>query len=91
MYLIVTFVSAIISGILWFIFKDRKKLHLDILTIAFSAATLMWLVDAFVAVANGEPFVSFEASDGIIAIATVVGGLFLWLLVGFILNNKEKE
>ena len=92
MYFLTALVCTIIAGVLFFFFRDRKGLHLDILTIIFGAATLMWLVDCIYSAAKGEGFLSFDDPvDGYIALFTVLGGLFLWLLLGFILNNREKQ
>jgi len=92
MYFLTALVCTIIAGVLFFFFRDRKGLHLDILTIIFGAATLMWLVDCIFSAASGEGFLSFDDPvDGYIALFTVLGGLFLWLLLGFILNNREKQ
>ncbi len=91
MYFLTALVCTVIAGVLWFIFKDRKQLHLDFLTIIYGAATLMWLVDCIFSAAGGEPFLDFsEPKDGWIALATLIGGLFLWLLVSFILNNNQR-
>ena len=90
MYFIVSLVSAIIAGALWFFFRNRKGLHLEILAIIFGAATLMWLMDVIFTAAEGENPFGFEALDGWISLWTILGGTFLWLLLSFILNNKQK-
>ena len=90
MYFIVALVCSIISGVLWFIFKDRIKLHLEILTIVFGAATLMWLVDVIFTATKGENPFGFTPLDGQIALWTVLGGIGLWMVLSFILNNKER-
>lgn len=92
MYFLTALVATIISSVLWFIFKDRKKLHLEILAITFGAATLMWLVDCIASAIGGEGFLSFDDPlDGWIALWTVLGGLFFWIVISFILNNREKK
>ncbi len=92
MYFLTALACAIIAGVLYFLFKDRKALHLDILAIIFGAATLMWLVDCIYSAISGEGFLSFDDPvDGYIALFTVLGGLFLWIILGFILNNKDKK
>ena len=91
MYFLTTLVCAIIAGVLWFFYRDRKALHLDVLTITYGAATLMWLIDCIFSAAGGEPFVSFDPKDGWIALASFVGGIFFWLVLSFILNNNKKE
>ena len=91
MYFLTALACALVSGLLWFLFRKRTKLHLEILTITFGAATLMWLVDVIYTAAEGEAPLTFTPLDGQIALFTVLGGLFLWLLVAFILNHREKK
>ena len=91
MYFLTTLVCTIIAGLLWFFFRDRKSLHLDILTITFGAATLMWLIDCIFTAAEGEPFLSFgDPIDGWIALAAFGGAIFFWLVLSFVLNNNKK-
>lgn len=89
MYFLTALVLAIISLVLWIIFKNRKKLHLEVLAIIYGASALMWLIDCIFSASKGEGFLSFEPLDGWIALATLGSGLFLWLLISFVLNNKE--
>lgn len=92
MYFLTALGCTIIAGVLWFVFKDRKALHLDILAITYGAATLMWLIDCIFSAINGEPFLSFDdPMDGWIALATVLAGVFFWLVVSFVMNNCKKE
>ena len=91
MYFIAALVSTVIAGVLWFFFRDRKELHLDLLTIIFGAATLMWLIDVIFTAAEGEAPLEFEALDGQIALWTVLGGVFLWQVVSFIFDHKDKK
>ena len=92
MYFLIALALAIIAGVLWFFFKDRKALHLDILAIIFTAAAVMWFGDCIMSAAGGDPFISFDEVvefDGWISLWTFGGGLFLWLILSFILNNKN--
>ena len=91
MYFLTTLACTIITGVLWFFFKDRKSLHLEILTITFGSSTLMWLIDCIFTAAEGEPFLSFDdPTDGWIALAAFVGAIFFWIVLSFILNNNKK-
>ena len=91
MYFLTSLVCAIIAGLLWFFLKDRKALHLDILAIIFGASTLMWMVDCFATLFEEGVFLSFDdPMDGWISLFTVLGGIFLWLVLSFILNNSQK-
>lgn len=91
MYFLTALVCSVIAGVLWFFFKDRKALHLDVLAITYGASTLMWLIDCIATAIEGEPFLSFDdPKDGWIALATVLGGIFFWLVLSFIFNNNKK-
>ena len=90
MYFIVSVVCTLIAGILWIFFRDRKGLHLDFLTIIFGAASVMWLIDVIFTAAEGDNPFGFDPLDGWISLWTILGGTFLWLLLSFILNNKQK-
>ena len=91
MYFLVALACTAICGVLWFFFRDRKGLHLDVLTITFGAATLMWLADCIFSAIGGEGFLSFDDPlDGWIALWTVVGGIFFWLIFSFVANNRKK-
>ena len=90
MYFITALVCTVIAGVLWFFFRDRKALHLDVLTITFGAATLMWLIDVIFTAAEGEAPLEFGVQDGYIALWTLLGGIGLWLVLSFIFNNKGK-
>lgn len=91
MYFIIALAATIIAGVIWFFFKDRKGLHLDFLAIIFGSATVMWLIDVIFTAAGGENPFSFTETDGWISLWTVLGGIFLWIVLSFILNNKDKK
>ena len=93
MYFLIALALALIVGALWFFFRDRKALHLDILAMIFGASALMWFGDCIMSAAGGDPFISFEEVaefDGWISLWTFAGGILLWLIISFILNNKQK-
>ncbi len=93
MYFLIALGLAILAAVLWFFFRDRKALHLDILAIIFGAAALMWFGDCIMSAAGGEPFISFDEVrefDGWISLWTFGGGIFLWVVLSFILNNRQK-
>ena len=90
MYFITSLIATVVAVTLFFFFRDRKHLHLDVLSIIFGASTLMWLIDVIFTAAEGEAPLEFNAQDGWISLWTLVGGTFLWMLLSFILNNKDK-
>lgn len=95
MYFLTALVLTIVTGLLWFFFRDRKNLHLEVLAITYGASTLMWLIDCIAGAIEEGVFISFEpgeelVQDGWIALFTLLAGLFIWLIVSFILNNRQK-
>ena len=92
MYFLTALFCTIVSALLLFFFRDRKALHLDVLTIIFGSATLMWFVDCIFCAAEGEGFISFtDPADGVVAVWTLLGGIALWIVISFILNNCKKQ
>ena len=93
MYFLVALGCSLIAGALWFFFRSRRRLHLDVLAIIFGAATLMWLIDCIFSAAKGEGFLGFDelVTDGWISLWTILGSIFLWLIISFVLNNRQKE
>ena len=94
MYFLVALGCSIISAILWFIFRNKKELHLDILCITFSAATIMWLIDVIFTAIEGEAPLTFEAQDAYISLWTFLGAIGLWLvltLILFLINKKKTQ
>ena len=95
MYFLTALVLAIVTGLLWFFFRDRKNLHLEILAITYGAAALMWLIDCFAGLIEEGVSISFEPGeelvlDGWISLFTFLAGIFIWIVVSFILNNRQK-
>ena len=95
MYFLVALVLAIAAGALWFFNRERKNLHFDILAIIYGSSALMWLIDCIATAIEEGVFISFEPgeeliTDGWISLATFLGGIFLWVIISFILNNRQK-
>lgn len=95
MYFLAALFLAVLSGCLWYFFRDKKALHLEILAITYGAATLMWLIDCIACAAQGEGFLSFELPLDIwISVWTMFAGLAFWgaiTLVIYFRNKKKSE
>ena len=92
MYFLVALVFAIASGVVWFLFRDKKELHLEILPITYGAATLMWLIDCISSAAKGEGFLSFEIPLDIwISLWTFGAGLLFWGVIVLVLHFSSKK
>ncbi len=91
MYFLLALGLTILSFILFIIFRNKKRWHLEILTIIYGAATLMWLIDCFASLIKKEGFLSFEMPiDLYISLWTLVGGLLLWGIIILVINKKDK-
>uniref|UniRef100_A0A7C6A8R6 Uncharacterized protein n=1 Tax=candidate division WOR-3 bacterium TaxID=2052148 RepID=A0A7C6A8R6_UNCW3 len=73
MWLITTFIAALIVTLLWFVLKKRYKLGL--LSLMLWGATIMILIDHLIGYEGGEFLVS--KTDGIIKNGTLLGILML--------------
>lgn len=92
MYFLTSLILTIISAILWLIFKNKNKLHLEILTLTFGAATLMWFIDCIFSLKEDGVFISFNDSKGIIiSVFTFIAGMVFWLFMILILNKRKTE
>ena len=92
MYFLVALGLTAVAAVLWFFFRDRKALHLDVLTIIYGASALMWFIDCIASAIKEGSFLSFDyPTDGWISLATFGAGLILWLIVSFVINNSKKE
>lgn len=91
MYFIIALILTIFSALVWFVFKNKKKLHLEILFIIYGAATLMWLVDCFASLIEEGEFIDFaDPMGGWISLLTFIGGIVLWIFILLILNSKKS-
>lgn len=95
MYFLVALILAICTGVIWYLLRQKKELHLEILPITYGAATLMWLIDCIASAAKGEGFLSFEIPLDIwISLLTLGAGLLFWgaiLLVTYLIKKSKSK
>lgn len=92
MYFLVALFLALLSGLLAFLLRKHKALHLEVLAITYGAATLMWLIDCIASAVKGEGFLSFEIPLDIwISVWTFAGGLLFWGIITLVLYFKNKK
>lgn len=95
MYFLVALFLTLASGVIWYFFRDKKNLHLEVLPIAYGAATLMWLIDCIASAVGGKDFLGFEIPLDIwISLWTLGAGLLFWgviVLVSRYLNKKKEQ
>ena len=79
MCLIISAIAAEVSTTLYLLSSRRKELKLNMLMYLFLGATLMWLVDGFFCLAEGEPFLDVSADDALLGLVIVVCAVAVWL------------
>jgi hypothetical protein len=97
MTLIITAIAALIVIVLRFskpVAADR--LHLGALALMYAGASVMWTVDGFFCLAEGESFVELSdvatmTDDALLGVCVVVLGLVIWGIVLFVKHRKTAE
>lgn len=78
MCLLITVLAAIITTFVWYFKARDERFQLLKLVFMYWGAALMWSVDGFYALAEGESFLDLSKSDGMLGIIIVVCGLAMW-------------
>ncbi len=77
MWLITSFIAAVIATILWYA-SDENKYRLDVLALIFWGTTIMVFVDHLIGFLNGDEFLDMSASALLLGIVMVFFGVFIW-------------
>lgn len=97
MTLIITGACALVAIALRLGFPSfTKRYHIGSLALMYSGASLMWCIDGFAALAEGEPFVELGdaaamADDALLGICVVVLGLIVWGVILFVKREKPNR
>ncbi|CAB1246549.1 conserved membrane protein of unknown function [Ruminococcaceae bacterium BL-6] len=81
MCLMITLLAAVVSTIVWYVNAPQNKLKLGTLSLMYWGASLMWTVDGFFCIAEGEPFLDLSAGDALLGLLIIICGLAAWLLI----------
>jgi hypothetical protein len=81
MCLMITLLAAVVSTIVWYVNAPEKKLQLGTLSLMYWGAALMWTVDGFFVVAEGEPFLDLSVNDALLGLLIVLCGLVAWIAI----------
>lgn len=90
MCLIITAAAAVISTLLWRLKFRASRYKLDILSLMYWGAALMWCVDSVFSAVEGGGFFEFSASDAMLGILAVAAGLVLWAIIYLCAKAKAK-
>lgn len=89
MCLIITAFAAVITTTVWYFKLNAREFRLGMLALMYWGATIMWLVDAFFCVAEGEPFFDLSGNDALLGLVIVLCGLVAWTLIVLISDPKK--
>ncbi len=81
MCLVITAFAAVITTIIWYFKAHEKELKLGVLSLMYWGAALMWVVDGFFSVAEGEGFLDLSADDALLGLVIVLCGLVAWVVL----------
>ncbi len=87
MWLIITFVFAVISTVGWYI--TGKRYRLDFLSLFLWGATLMWTVDHIVAYLTEREGIEVSLSGTLLGIVVVTTAVVIWGAVYFYSRNNQ--
>ncbi len=94
MTLVITAAAAVIATMLRFLMPAAAaKYRLGTLALIYGGAALMWVVDGFACLAEGEPFIELTdpaamADDALLGASVIVLGLIAW---GIVLAVKKAH
>ena len=80
MCLVITAFAAVITTAIWYFKENRSELKLGFLALMYWGATIMWVVDGFFAVSEGEMFLDISADDALLGLVIVLIGLVAWVV-----------
>ncbi|WP_283171134.1 hypothetical protein [Curtanaerobium respiraculi] len=97
MTLILTALAAIIATIIVFAQPQvSDKFHVGALALMYWGASIMWVVDGFACLAEGEPFVELSdaaamADDALLGVCVIVLGLAAWFVVLLVKGRAKTQ
>lgn len=90
MCLLLTAFAAVITTVIWYFHPElAKRARLGMLTLMYWGAALMWTVDGFFCVAEGEGFLDLSLNDALLGAVVILCGLIVWV-VALLLGNPDR-
>ena len=94
MTLIITALAALVVAVIYLRKPAVARANkLGVLVLIYVGAALMWCVDGFACLAEGEPFVELSGTaamvdDALLGGCVVLLGLVAWLVIYFVAKKK---
>lgn len=89
MCLMITLLAAVVSTIVWYAKAPDNKFRLGTLSLMYWGAALMWTIDGFFCVAEGEPFLDLSVNDALLGFLIVICGLVAWIIILLLKDHKR--
>jgi hypothetical protein len=93
MCLLMTLAAALVASLVWY-GKRRSNsesgMKLETLSLMYWGAALMWMVDGFFNLAEGEPFLELSLDDTLLGLLVVFSGLVVYV-VSLALNRRSPS
>lgn len=89
MCLVITAFAAVITTLIWYFRMPQREYLLGRLVLMYWGAVLMWCVDGFFSVAEGEGFLNLSMNDALLGIVVVLCGMAAWTVM--VLFNDPKK
>ena len=94
MTLLITFLAAAIVTALWYAKAPNSEMRLGTLALIFWGAALMWCVDGFACLAEGEPFIEITDTaamldDAVLGLVVVAVGIAAWAIYLVVKDPKK--
>jgi hypothetical protein len=83
MCLLITLAAAIAASLVWYFKRRDSATKLDTLSLMYWGAALMWMVDGFFSLAEGEPFLELTRDDALLGLLVAAAGLIVYFLLRF--------
>jgi hypothetical protein len=83
MCLLMTLAAAIAASLAWYCKGRNGATKLDTLALMYWGAALMWMVDGFFSLAEGEPFLELTRDDALLGLLVTAAGLIVHFLLRF--------
>ena len=96
MTLIITALAALVVAVIYLRNPVAARANqLGVLVLIYVGAALMWCVDGFACLAEGEPFVELTdaaamTDDALLGGCVVLLGLVAWLVIHFVAKKKAE-
>ncbi|MDR1778424.1 MAG: hypothetical protein LBR14_01525 [Clostridiales Family XIII bacterium] len=97
MTLFITLAAAIAAAVIWLLKPEfARKNRIGFLALMYFGAAIMWTVDGFAALAEGEPFVELSDAavvkdDALLGLCVVVLGILIWGIYRTVKNKFATQ